>query len=306
MKIYKKGIDISEHNGNIDLEPYKNYFVIIRGGFWTKTDEKAKRNMDLCEKLKIPYGVYWYSYALNVKEAKKEAEACLKVIKGRDIKVGVWFDMEDADGYKKRHGFPSNKTITNMCKAFCKIIKKSGYYAGIYASESWFNNKIKTSYPKWIANWGKNDGNYIINLSGKCVLHQYTSKPLDKDVSYVPLSTFKVNKKTSKINKNEPNLIKKKSVTTIAKEVIAGKWGKKDERKKKIIKAGYNYKKVQKKVNELLKKSGKPVKKKKSNKAIAIEVINGKWGNGKTRIKKLKKAGYNPIVIQKEVNRLLK
>lgn len=44
----------------------------------------------------------------------------------------------------------------------------------------------------------------------------------------------------------------------------------------------------------------------KSNTTIAKEVIRGKWGNGKTRIKKLKTAGYDPAAIQKEVNRLLK
>ena len=45
----------------------------------------------------------------------------------------------------------------------------------------------------------------------------------------------------------------KKNVTTIAKEVLAGKWGNGTERKAKLEKAGYNYDEVQAKVNELLK-----------------------------------------------------
>lgn len=45
----------------------------------------------------------------------------------------------------------------------------------------------------------------------------------------------------------------KKSVDAIAREVLRGDWGNGDERKKKLIKAGYNYYAVQKKVNELLK-----------------------------------------------------
>lgn len=45
--------------------------------------------------------------------------------------------------------------------------------------------------------------------------------------------------------------------------------------------------------------------KKKSNTQIAKEVIAGKWGNGSDRVKKLKKAGYDPAAVQKEVNRLL-
>ena len=45
----------------------------------------------------------------------------------------------------------------------------------------------------------------------------------------------------------------KKSVDAIAKEVIRGKWGNGEERKKALEKAGYNYNTVQKRVNALLK-----------------------------------------------------
>lgn len=44
-----------------------------------------------------------------------------------------------------------------------------------------------------------------------------------------------------------------KSTTEIAKEVIAGKWGKGTERKQRLTLAGYDYKKVQAAVNRLLK-----------------------------------------------------
>ena len=44
-----------------------------------------------------------------------------------------------------------------------------------------------------------------------------------------------------------------KSVTAIAKEVIAGKWGNGSERKARLTAAGYNYATVQKEVNRLLK-----------------------------------------------------
>lgn len=39
---------------------------------------------------------------------------------------------------------------------------------------------------------------------------------------------------------------------------------------------------------------------------IAQDVINGKYGNGETRKKRLSEAGYNYSEVQKEVNRLLK
>lgn len=44
-----------------------------------------------------------------------------------------------------------------------------------------------------------------------------------------------------------------KDVTAIAKEVIQGRWGNGEERKKKLSQAGYNYNEVQKEVNRLLK-----------------------------------------------------
>lgn len=38
---------------------------------------------------------------------------------------------------------------------------------------------------------------------------------------------------------------------------------------------------------------------------IAQEVIDGKWGNGDDRVKRLKAAGYDPSAVQKKVNELL-
>ncbi len=93
-----------------------------------------------------------------------------------------------------------------------------------------------------------------------------------------------------------------KSVTEVAKEVLAGKWGNGDDRKKKLEAAGYNYSQVQAKVNELAKGSTSG---KKSVTQIAKEVIAGKWGNGADRKKKLTAAGYDYAAVQKEVNKLL-
>lgn len=90
------------------------------------------------------------------------------------------------------------------------------------------------------------------------------------------------------------------SIDTVAREVIAGKWGNGDRRKKLLTEAGYDYGTVQTKVNALL--SGKELK---SNGEIAREVIAGKWGNGNTRKQKLTTAGYNYSAIQKLVNEIL-
>lgn len=94
---------------------------------------------------------------------------------------------------------------------------------------------------------------------------------------------------------------KKRSIEEVANEVIKGLWGNGDTRKKRLINAGYDYNKVQEKVNQIL--GGKV--KKKTNEEVAREVIQGKWGNGNERVQRLTNAGYNYNVIQRIVNRLL-
>lgn len=94
----------------------------------------------------------------------------------------------------------------------------------------------------------------------------------------------------------------KKSIDTIADEVIAGQWGNGNDRKTRLENAGYNYQEVQNKVNEKL---GVKTSNKKSNETIANEVIKGLWGNGTDRKNKLTQAGYDYNAIQKIVNQKL-
>lgn len=215
-----QGIDISQWQGDINLAPYKGQFVIIRATYGSKTDPKAKRNMDECDRLGIPYGVYCYSYALNEAQAKGEAEYLLKVIKGRNIRVGVWFDMEDADGYKRRHGVTSSTMISAMCKAFCAKIEAAGYYAGIYASRSWLGTKIKgcDKYDKWVADWGSNNGTQTTNTSKLGTIQQYTSRPLDKNIMYADLSRYTK-------AKEEPKPSSTENKTKTSKIAVDGWWG---------------------------------------------------------------------------------
>lgn len=92
----------------------------------------------------------------------------------------------------------------------------------------------------------------------------------------------------------------KKTVDAIAREVIQGAWGSGFARKSALTKAGYDYDKVQDRVNEIL-ASGK----KKSVTELAKEVIAGKWGNGDARKKAITNAGYNFSEVQGKVNELL-
>lgn len=93
-----------------------------------------------------------------------------------------------------------------------------------------------------------------------------------------------------------------KSNDELAQEVIQGKWGNGEERKNRLISAGYDYSAVQAKVNELM--GG--IKSTKSVDQLAREVIYGYWGNGQDRKNRLTAAGYDYNIIQARVNELLK
>ena len=55
-------------------------------------------------------------------------------------------------------GKQSKATLASVCNAFCKKITNAGYIAGVYASLSWFNNKIgkiTAKHTKWVAQYYK-------------------------------------------------------------------------------------------------------------------------------------------------------
>ena len=124
-------------------------------------------------------------------------------------------------------------------------------------------------------------------------IHAYYDYPWDGILHFKGTSTTTTKNTTAKTA-----TAAKKSVTDIAKEVLAGKWGNGSTRTAKLKAAGYDPAKVQAEVNKQIKN--------KSIDAIAREVIAGKWGNGANRTAKLKAAGYDPTAVQKRVNALLK
>lgn len=180
-----KGIDVSASNGRLDWDLLKTQidYAIIRVGYGSdepaQDDEQAIRNMQECERLGIPWGVYIYSYAVSREEAISEATHALRMIQGFNPVLGIWFDMEDADGYKARNGFipeEHGQELTDFCLEFMRIIKEAGYLTGVYASYSYFVNVLDDSrltsfdgFNRWLAHWG------IDAPSMDCLHWQYSS-----------------------------------------------------------------------------------------------------------------------------------
>lgn len=164
-----EGIDVSEHNGKVNWQAVKNAgleFAVVRLGFGTRhLDSLFYENVNGALAAGLKIGVYFYSYALTEQMAKEEARFMLEVLKDGGLtpdklEAGVWYDMEDADGYKARFGVTDRTVITAMCSAFIVECNKAGYNCGIYANLDWLENKINTGLladyvPYWCAQWGK-------------------------------------------------------------------------------------------------------------------------------------------------------
>lgn len=97
-----------------------------------------------------------------------------------------------------------------------------------------------------------------------------------------------------------------KSISQLADEVIAGQWGNNPERANRLRAAGYDPAAVQAEVNRKLGGGGgSPTPPSKSLGELAQEVLNGAWGNGDDRRRRLEAAGYDYNLVQAEVNRRL-
>ena len=141
-----KGIDVSKHNGAVNWTSAATAidFAIIRAGYGkTYVDPWFERHLAGAQAAGLRVGVYHYSYALTVEDARAEARHLLDVINGRKFDMPLWFDMEDADGYKAKNGFTfSWPNISAITQAFIDTIRAAGYQCGVYASKSWFEDYI--------------------------------------------------------------------------------------------------------------------------------------------------------------------
>ncbi len=155
-----KGIDVSKWQGNINWNEVKKdgaEFAIIREGWGKKSDnqidKRFKENYENAKAIGIPIGVYHYSYAGSVDDAKYEAEFCLENIQNMQLEYPVCFDIEDRTMLSL-----SNRQRTDIVKAFCSEIEKARYYAMFYCNLNWLNNylikeELLPKYDLWLANW---------------------------------------------------------------------------------------------------------------------------------------------------------
>lgn len=260
----KKIIDVSSYNGTIKWDEAKTYgcegaiIKIIRKDL--TRDKKFNDNYKACNTNKIPWGVYNYSYATTAKKAKADMTLICDILDKLDksyFKYGIWFDIED-----KVQASLSKSKIAEILNAAQETVEKRGYKFGIYTGMSYYNEHIDSDKVKcknwWIARYYNGYNKMLISVNPNAskkpskanIAWQYTSSGrFPSTISTGNSGNFDFN-----VLYKEITTTTKKTVTEIAKEVIAGKWGNGSTRKKKLKAAGYNYSTVQALVNKLLKK----------------------------------------------------
>lgn len=203
MKVKAKGIDI--HGGyqtNVDFKKVKADgidYVILHAGYGdtlsypNQKDPKFNEHYKNAKAAGLKVGAYWYSYAQSVEAAKREAESCIAMLKGKQFEYPIYFDLEENSQFNKGQAFCDSVVV-----AFCDTLEKAGYYAGLYCSTSWLNARISPSVAKKYALWVAQYNTSCTYTAAPYGMWQYSSKgnvngisgSVDMDYCYVDYPTI--------------------------------------------------------------------------------------------------------------------
>lgn len=239
------GIDVSYANGTIDWPKVKPHidFCMIRAGYGSKTvDSKFKENATACTNLKIPFGVYWFSYALNEKMARAEAKKCLATVKPYHLSCPIAFDFEyDSLSYAEKQGVTiSASKMCSIACAFLDEILTNGYPVLLYTNKDfWFNKGFKNlgnRYHIWCASWGSSKPAVYCDIwqDSSSAVVEGIKGPVDSNVGFVRYnltpSAEEIEDKISEIGENYIEIYR-----DIAVRIINGEYGNGAERIDKLI-----------------------------------------------------------------------
>ena len=158
------GIDVSFCQENIDWEQVKASgvdFAFIRCGCRTygsgklMEDDYFRQNMEGAQAAGIDVGVYFFSQALDAKEAKQEADFVLALVDGYELTYPIAFDWEFVENDSARTNGTDKETLTSCTKTFCDTIRDAGYTPVIYQNSETALTMLDltqlTNYEIWLA-----------------------------------------------------------------------------------------------------------------------------------------------------------
>lgn len=171
----KKGIDLSHHNPAFNFNEAKKHidFVMIRAGFGKNNEDREfKLNVKECTALKIPFGLYWFSYALTPEMAEREADYVCDKALGLNLDYPIAFDFEYGSiEYMRKHGIKINADLVrSIAESFLKRVEERGYYAMLYTNHDFLQQYfagLEKRYSLWFAEWN------VENPSVVCQMWQY-------------------------------------------------------------------------------------------------------------------------------------
>lgn len=274
-----KGIDVSQWQGNIDWQKVKGagvQFAMLRAGYGRNNlDTKFHRNAQGAAAVGIPVGLYWFSYALNVEMARKEAQYAVELAKKYKITWPIAYDLEyDTVSYASKNGVTITKSMaTQMAIAFCEEIKRLGYIPMVYTNLDYLNryfDRSKLPYDLWYAQyastasvadkeiWQYSSKGSVPGISGNVDMnHGYKDYGNGGDSKPDPAPT--------------PSPAPSGTTLNLAVAVMQGKYGAGQDRKNAL---GTRYQEVQDFINHIASAS---------TDTLVAEVMQGKYGNGEIR-----------------------
>ena len=163
----RKGIDVSEHQGDIDWGRVKaaGYdFAFLRIGYrgygeqgTLCADAKFQQNIVNAHNAGVEVGVYLFSQAVSEDEALQEAGLVLEQLQGHSLELPVVFDPERIRDDAARTDNVTGEQFTKNTVLFCEKMKEAGYQPMIYSNMLWeafeYDMEALADYPIWYADY---------------------------------------------------------------------------------------------------------------------------------------------------------
>lgn len=200
------GVDVCSYQGQIDWQQVADVgvkFAMIRvgGRGWGPegrlyTDEYAQINYEGAKAAGIKVGVYFFSQAKNVREAREEARYVLQLIDGWELEMPVVYDWEQIPTWtdpESRTAEVSARIVTDCTVAFCDAVEAAGFMPMLYTNTRQYENLLFAQeverYPVWAAQysqeltfpyylqmWQYTDSGSVPGIEGEVDLNLYFPK----------------------------------------------------------------------------------------------------------------------------------
>lgn len=156
------GIDVSEHNGDIDFKKVKESgieFVFIRIGWRGYTeggiykDEMFETYYKDAKENNLKIGIYFFSQAISTDEAIKEAQFVKETLGDKTISLPIVYDYETVEEKEGRANNLSQAEVSANASAFFSILENK-YQVMLYANTpllKLYSDELLAKYPLWYA-----------------------------------------------------------------------------------------------------------------------------------------------------------